>query len=289
MDSAQLREYIGEIRQSAGKIYYWMLSSVVHGHPAMDYENLLEHVTVRVFIEAPRYITHQIVRHRLASYAQESQRYTEARLVNLIKELAEKVGIECGSPGPDVGEAVAEEAARRLGEEELRSILGRHMGCVRADPATVLRAVAEYWRARGRGKPPQEAREILPQCIESQIYMTVNLRELLHIASQRLSARAQPEHARIWARIWRELWEGRRVPGAPRIPTAHLLLFKSPRTYTEATGAGLIHTVEDEEEIWREMTPEQRQYLASAVRGRRDIPDPVKNAVLMAAAGADGG
>jgi thymidylate synthase (FAD) len=125
---------------------------------ATDFPSVLEHITFTFYVEGiSRVASHQLVRHRIASYTQESQRYAEVR--------------------PDY--VVPESVVRAGFETEFRN--------------AVTRCYDLYLRMLLEGVPYEDARYVLPQAFTTSILMTVNLRELVHIACLRLSERAQWE------------------------------------------------------------------------------------------------
>ena len=146
---------------SYGKHMYWLLSSVAHGHPALDYEVLLEFVVVRFLALLPRYVTHQLVRHRLATIVMESQRYSKDRVYR------DKM---CEETIPLV---------QRIAREAREAYL------------TLIQ----------QGLPPERARAVLPECTQAVVLFQANLREILHIMTLRLSLRAQQEHALLWSQV----------------------------------------------------------------------------------------
>lgn len=140
----------------------------------------LEHASYTFAIDGvSRALTHQLVRHRLASYNQQSQRY-----VSYAEE-----------PDFVVPPAVA------------------------ADPAALERfeqatrdAFAAYRALIDAGVAPEDARYLLPNAMETKIVVTMNVRELLHFFELRCCKRAQWE-IRELARKMLELAE----PTAPYI------------------------------------------------------------------------
>ena len=121
----------------------------------------LEHASFTFAIEGvSRALTHQLVRHRLASYNQQSQRYVKY-----------KNGIEHITPHTvaDNPEALAvfEEAA---------------------DAATKA-----YQTLLEMGIPAEDARYLLPNAAETKIVVTMNARELQHFFGERCCNRAQWE------------------------------------------------------------------------------------------------
>ena len=106
-----------------------------------------------------RVATHQLVRHRIASFSQRSQRYVATRDTN------------CVVP-PEISQN--EEAARVFGESAAAS-------------------QAAYEKLSALGIPREDARFILPHGYETAIIVTMNARELLHFFGLRLCRRAQWE------------------------------------------------------------------------------------------------
>ena len=121
----------------------------------------LEHASYTFAVDGvSRALTHQLVRHRLASFNQQSQRYVK---------FTDGVGIV--KP-----ETVAEdEHANAVFDEAIDTILTAYQ--------TMLEA----------GIPAEDARYILPNAAESKIVITMNIRELLHFFELRCCNRAQWE------------------------------------------------------------------------------------------------
>jgi thymidylate synthase (FAD) len=119
-----------------------------------------EHASFTFAVEGvSRVTTHQLVRHRIASFSQRSQRYVSME------------GARCVMP-PEISRN--EEAARVFGES--------------------LAAVREaYEKLSALGIPREDARFILPHGMETGIIVTMNARELLHFFGLRLCRRAQWE------------------------------------------------------------------------------------------------
>jgi thymidylate synthase (FAD) len=132
-------------------VHEWVLK-------AAEFPSVLEHVVFTFYIEGiSRVASHQLVRHRIASYTQESQRYAEVRSDYVVPDTVVRSGFE--------------ERFRELAE-----------ACYQL-----------YREMVGSGVPYEDARYVLPQAFTTSILMTVNLRELIHIACLRLSEKAQWE------------------------------------------------------------------------------------------------
>jgi len=121
----------------------------------------LEHATYTFAIDGvSRALTHQLVRHRLASYNQQSQRY-----VSYAEE-----------PCFIVPPSVANDPAG--------------MSCFEA---ATKAAFAAYRTLIDSGISAEDARYVLPNAMETKIVVTMNIRELLHFFELRCCKRAQWE------------------------------------------------------------------------------------------------
>lgn len=128
---------------------------------SLGHHSVLEHASFTFGIEGiSRVTTHQLVRHRIASFSQQSQRYVSH------KE-------EFTSIMPD---SIAE-------NNEARQIFAFMS-------ETVHKAYAQLV---DMGIPAEDARYILPNATETKIIMTMNARELLHFFALRCCQRAQWE------------------------------------------------------------------------------------------------
>jgi len=127
----------------------------------------IEHVSFTFAIEGiSRALTHQLVRHRIASYSQQSQRYVDASSFDYILPPAIKKIPEAKARF----EAFMEEVGATY--RDLKEILEEH----------------------GRkDKAKEDARFVLPQAAETRIVATMNCRSLLNFFEQRCCMRAQWE------------------------------------------------------------------------------------------------
>jgi len=135
---------------------------------ASGHESPLEHVKFTFAIEGvSRALTHQLVRHRIASYSQQSQRYVkEAHFDYIIP------------PSIENDPALKEEFLRTMSviQDSYNKLLARYQQ---------MGTVGE--------RANQDARFVLPQAAESKIVVTMNCRELMHFFQHRCCARAQWE------------------------------------------------------------------------------------------------
>lgn len=133
------------------------------------HESVIEHEKISVRIVCDRGVTHEIVRHRIASYSQESTRYC-----NYSKN---KFGNELTFIKPCFWEE--DSPAYSLWENQMRSVETCYLSLVNA------------------GAPPEQARSILPNSLKTEIIVTMNLREWRHFFRQRTSEHAHPQMREI--------------------------------------------------------------------------------------------
>ncbi len=151
----------------------------------MGHQSPLEHVSFTFAVDGvSRALSHQLVRHRIASYSQKSQRYVDEKNFTWI-----------------IPPSVERDAkARQLFEEQIESI--------RQCYAALCEAV-----------PQEDARYILPNACETKIVVTMNARSLLHFFRVRCCRRAQWEIRRLanlmLAEVRRVAPELFRVAGPP--------------------------------------------------------------------------
>jgi thymidylate synthase (FAD) len=134
---------------------------------ASGHHSILEHVSFTLAVEGiSRACSHQLVRHRLASYSQQSQRYVTGPF---------------GYVTPDSWSRAAGMLAR------YKSVM------VDLDQL--------YQDAVAAGIPAEDARFILPQASETNVTMTMNLRELVWTVGLRTCERAQWEIRRLFEQV----------------------------------------------------------------------------------------
>lgn len=128
--------------------------------------SVIEHSSVSVKFVVDRGVSHEIVRHRLASYSQESTRYCNYSKDKFGNELTfiRPVNFTEGSEEYETWENAMERAER-----------------------TYLKMVNELKVA------PQDARSVLPNSLKTELIMTTNLREWRHFFQLRTSGAAHPD------------------------------------------------------------------------------------------------
>ncbi len=139
----------------------------------MGHMSPVEHASFTFYIEGvSRAMTHQLVRHRLASYSQRSQRYVRHD------------GFEYVIPPQFKGKKVKENGAEIDAEEYFRETM-----------EYLARRYAKLNEALGDSgeSSNEDARYVLPNACETKILVTMNARALLHFFEERLCLRAQWE------------------------------------------------------------------------------------------------
>jgi thymidylate synthase (FAD) len=140
-------------------------------------ESMVEMVDATFLITCSRVVTHELVRHRLASYQQESQRFVSYK---------DEDPEELFFLPPEVE---LDEESRLLYERAVYSALGTYNALVE------------------RGVPKQIARYVLPNATRTRIIVKTNLREWRHILRLRLHKSAQPEMRVVMAQVHEALQE----------------------------------------------------------------------------------
>ena len=131
----------------------------------LGHESVLEHVSLTFKIVCDRAIMAELTRHRLASFTVESTRYVKYDELTVIAPTTNVIGAMLDWEG------------------------------------AVEMSEAKYKRLIKSGVPPEIARSVLPLCLATELYMTVNLRELRHILKLRTAKAAHPQMRQVAGQI----------------------------------------------------------------------------------------
>ncbi len=146
--------------KSEGLINY--LARERHGSP-------FEHTSMTFFISAPIFVFREFMRHRIASYNEESGRYRELRAVFYVPSKDRKL-VQIGKPGAySFIEGTAEQ----------------HQLTVDAIKQTCTLAYENYQKLLTAGVAREVARAVLPVTLYSSMYVTMNARALMNFLSLR--------------------------------------------------------------------------------------------------------
>jgi thymidylate synthase (FAD) len=133
------------------------------------HEAVIEHYSITVRFVCDRGISHEIVRHRVASYAQESTRYCNYSKDRFSNEIT-----------------VIEPCFWDKNKEE-------HKAKYEAWKSSMEEAEKRYFELLELGATPQEARSVLPNSLKTELVVTMNLREWRHFVKLRASQAAHPQ------------------------------------------------------------------------------------------------
>ena len=146
------------------------------------HESVLEHESITVRFVCDRGVSHEIVRHRLASYSQESTRYCNYS--------NDRFGYEITFIKPCFLKEGTGAYASWLSAMHLANIM--------------------YSDMLAEGCTPQEARSVLPNSTKTEVVMTANLREWRHFLKLRTAKAAHPQMRELTVPLLHELQ--RRIP-----------------------------------------------------------------------------
>lgn len=141
----------------------FLKSILTRGH-----ESVIEHEKITVLFMVDRGVSHEIVRHRIASYSQESTRYCNYS--------QDKFGSEISLIEPYF---LVGKESYRLWEQSCRT------------------AEECYIKMLEQGCSPQEARSVLPNSLKTELAVTFNMREWRHFFALRGTAPAHPQMRQV--------------------------------------------------------------------------------------------
>lgn len=159
--------YKSESNISDGSAERFISNILKRGH-----ESVIEHESITVRMICDRGITHEIVRHRIASYSQESTRYcnyTNDKFGNQITVIDLASGFQY-----DLGDD-KDLALYKIWTEAMEN------------------AEKSYFQMLELGATPQEARSVLPNSLKTEIVVTMNLRSWRNFFRLRCDSHAHPQ------------------------------------------------------------------------------------------------
>ena len=169
-DELQLIEKAGRTcYKSEDKITDESAKKFVAGLIKRNHEAMLEHSFLSIRFICDRGVSHELVRHRLASFAQESTRYCNYSQDKFGNELT---FIKPFFLDEDTNEYRVWEHAMKVAE-------------------------SDYMMMLNAGRTPQEARSILPNSIKTEVVMSTNYREWRHFFKLRAARATGPAHPQM--------------------------------------------------------------------------------------------
>ena len=148
------------------------------------HESVIEHEKVSVKIVCDRGVSHEIVRHRLASYSQESTRY-------------------CNYSSDQFGHQISIIKPCFWKSKQSKQML-------RIWKKSMIESENAYFQLIKLGATPQEARSVLPNSLKTEIVVTMNLREWRHFFKLRTSSEAHPQMREVVIPLLKEF--KRKIP-----------------------------------------------------------------------------
>lgn len=155
-----------------GSAERFIASIIKRGH-----ESVIEHEKLTVRFVCDRGVSHEIVRHRIASYSQESTRY-------------------CNYSGDKFGNELTFIDTSFWEEGSVNKELWKE---------TLAFIEKKYFQMLEEGAAPQEARSILPNSLKTEIVVTMNFREWRHFFRMRCDKAAHPQMREIAIPLLEEL------------------------------------------------------------------------------------
>lgn len=165
--------YKSEDKRTVGSAAAFIKRIIKLGH-----ESVLEHEKLTCRVVCDRGVSHEIVRHRIASYSQESTRYCDYAGGHVAFIIPPWIDLLPGEyVFPALGKFESSATARWF--------------------YAMLESEAHYENLRKAGWIPQQARSVLPNSLKTEIVMTMNIREWRHFLRLRTSAAAHPQMREI--------------------------------------------------------------------------------------------
>ena len=156
--------YKSEDRIKDGSAVELIKRLITSGH-----HSVLEHISISVRFICDRGISHELVRHRLCSFSQESTRYCNY--------LGEKFGRELTFIRPCFWSPISHQFARWKN--------------------AMHDAEFAYFDLLEDGASPQEARSVLPNSLKTEIVVTANIRQWRTMFLQRCAPAAHPQMRQV--------------------------------------------------------------------------------------------
>ena len=179
-----------EVKMTSDSSLKFAESLLIRGHLSV-----IEHASAMVRFVVDRGVSHELVRHRLCAFSQESTRYCNYK-GGVTFVIPSWIGVL------EVGE--------RNGEEVLRDWKVYLKGPTSLWVLSMARAEREYLDLLGMHWTPQQARSVLPNSLKTEIVVTANMREWRHIFDLRASKAAHPQMQEIMKPLLHEF--AHRIP-----------------------------------------------------------------------------
>lgn len=185
------KEFIYRLIELAGRTCYKSENLItensaekfIRGLIAAGHESVLEHASITIRFVTDRGVSHELVRHRIASYSQESTRYC-----NYAKD---KYSNEITFVTP------------HFVDDEYDGTNPAHVSFVTA----CAESERAYFKLLECGLKPQDARQVLNNAVKTEVVATFNMRSLRNMLLQRCSTKAHPQMRKLMTPLLNELVE----------------------------------------------------------------------------------
>jgi len=183
-----------EILEAAGRTCYKSEDKITEGSAEKfvrmiikrGHLSVIEHAYMSVRFICDRGVTHEIVRHRLAAYSQESTRYCNYKGgVTFI--LPPWIRLPEGN----------------YHEEDVNDLFPEY--CPEYDWFNAMLYTEVKYQTLVSAWSPQQARSVLPNSLKTEIVMTANLREWMHVFKLRTSKAAHPQMRELMVPLLEEV------------------------------------------------------------------------------------
>lgn len=187
LEQALSQEEVLRHIEKAGRVCY-KSESKISDHSAEKFveniirsghESVIEHFSITFRIICDRGVTHELVRHRIASYSQESTRY-------------------CNYSNDSFGNELTFIKPCFWDENDKNYLIWKE---------AMQNAEKYYLELMKNGAKPQEARDVLPNSVKTEIYVTMNIRSWRNFLKLRTSKRAHPQMREIAFMIYNCLYD----------------------------------------------------------------------------------
>lgn len=174
----------GNITEDGESAKKFVKMLIQRGHEAM-----IEHSSLSVKFIVDRGVSHELVRHRIASFAQESTRYVNYSL----DKFGNKINVIDLEPG-----MMLDGKLKNMTSQELTAIYQEWI-------SSMYDAEKHYMRMIELGATPQIARSVLPNSTKTEITLTANYREWRNFFKLRVPNTAHPQMREVIIPLLKEL------------------------------------------------------------------------------------
>jgi len=164
--------------KSEEKICDGSAERLIRGVIKRGHLSVIEHASISARVVCDRSCSHQLVRHRIAAYSQESQRYCDYGKKGCQVICPPDIGVPLGTYRVEWFENAGWLAFTDDGMVDLSEV---QVGWL----STVNLCYESYLQLRDRKIKPEDARSVLPNAVKTEVFTTFNLREWRHVFNER--------------------------------------------------------------------------------------------------------